>query len=248
MNIIASSLGMDEFFRVSNCTTAKEIWDTLEIVHEGTKEVKRSKLNTLSHEYEMFTMEPGEKIVSLQKRFTHITNHLVYLGRKYSNDELNLRVLRCLTREWQPEVTTIREKKSLANLSISGLFGKLQEHELELERLTQTENKEKKHKNLSLKTESKIQDSDESNDEEDMALFVRKFGKFFRNKNLKFNQGRKRRDESTSSQRITCYGCGKRGHIKNDCPENDNKKDLKEKKDFKEKKDSRKMAKLEKHT
>ena len=125
----------------------------MEIVHEGTEEVKRSKLNTLSREYEMFTMEPGEKIVSLQKRFTHITNHLAALGRTYSNDELNLRVLRCLTREWQPKVTAIREKKSLANLPISGLFGKLQEHELELERLTQTETKEKEHKNLSFKAE-----------------------------------------------------------------------------------------------
>lgn len=117
-------------------------------------------------------MEPGEKIVSLQKRFTHITNHLAALGRTYTNDELNLRVLRSLTREWQPDVTVIQEKKSLANLLISGLFGKLQEHEIEIERLTLKETKEKKHKNLSLKVESSIQDSYDSNDEEDMASSV----------------------------------------------------------------------------
>ena len=27
-NIITSALGMDEYFRVSNCKNAKEIWDT----------------------------------------------------------------------------------------------------------------------------------------------------------------------------------------------------------------------------
>lgn len=48
---------MDEFFRVSQYKTTKEIWDTLEITHEGTVEVKRSKLNTA---YEMFGMQPEE--------------------------------------------------------------------------------------------------------------------------------------------------------------------------------------------
>ena len=45
---------MDEFFRVSACKTVKEIWDTLVQTHEGTVEFKRSRLNTLSQEYELF--------------------------------------------------------------------------------------------------------------------------------------------------------------------------------------------------
>jgi len=35
-NIITSSLSMDEFFRVSQCKNAKEMWDVLEVTHEGT--------------------------------------------------------------------------------------------------------------------------------------------------------------------------------------------------------------------
>ncbi|XP_073225568.1 uncharacterized protein [Cicer arietinum] len=57
-NMLQSTLGMDEFFRISHCKTAKEIWDTLEVTHECTIEVKRSKLNTLSQEYELFRMMP----------------------------------------------------------------------------------------------------------------------------------------------------------------------------------------------
>ncbi|XP_073220687.1 uncharacterized protein [Cicer arietinum] len=41
-NIITSALSADEFFRVSNCKTAKEIWDTLQQTHEGTTNVKRA--------------------------------------------------------------------------------------------------------------------------------------------------------------------------------------------------------------
>ena len=55
-SILQSTLGMDELFHVSHSKTTKEIWDTLEPTHEGTIEVKRSKLNTLSKEYEIFRM------------------------------------------------------------------------------------------------------------------------------------------------------------------------------------------------
>ena len=53
-NIISSALGMDEYFRVSNCKNAKEMWDALQVTHEGTTNVKRSRINTLTHEYELF--------------------------------------------------------------------------------------------------------------------------------------------------------------------------------------------------
>ena len=33
-NIITSALGMDEYLRVSNCKSAKDMWDTLQVTHE----------------------------------------------------------------------------------------------------------------------------------------------------------------------------------------------------------------------
>ena len=66
-NIITSALGMDEYFRVSNCKNAKEMWDTLQVTHEGTTDVKRSRINTLTHEYELFRMNQNETIQVLDK-------------------------------------------------------------------------------------------------------------------------------------------------------------------------------------
>ena len=43
---------MDEYFRVSNCKSAKEMWGTLQVTYEGTTDVKRSRINTFTHEYE----------------------------------------------------------------------------------------------------------------------------------------------------------------------------------------------------
>jgi hypothetical protein len=47
-NIITSALGIDEFFRISNCKFAQEMWQTLEVTHEGTNEVKRARINSLT--------------------------------------------------------------------------------------------------------------------------------------------------------------------------------------------------------
>jgi len=52
-NILISSLGVNEFHSVSHCKTSKDMWDALETLHEGTDEVKQSKVNTLVQQYEL---------------------------------------------------------------------------------------------------------------------------------------------------------------------------------------------------
>ena len=71
-NIIISFLGVNEYHSVSHCKTSKAMWDALEIIHEGTDDVKQSKVNTLVQQYEIFRMEDGESISSMQMRFTHV--------------------------------------------------------------------------------------------------------------------------------------------------------------------------------
>jgi len=46
-NIITYALNMDEFFRVSQCNSAKEMWEILEVTHEGTYDVKRARKHAL---------------------------------------------------------------------------------------------------------------------------------------------------------------------------------------------------------
>jgi len=46
-NIITSALNLDEFFGVSQCSSAKEMRDILEVTHEGTTDVKRARKHAL---------------------------------------------------------------------------------------------------------------------------------------------------------------------------------------------------------
>ncbi|XP_073222406.1 uncharacterized protein [Cicer arietinum] len=72
---------------VSNCKTAKEMWDTLQQTHEGTTDVKRARINTLMHEYELFNMKKEESVNDMQTRFTHIVNNLNALGKVIDNEQ-----------------------------------------------------------------------------------------------------------------------------------------------------------------
>jgi len=98
---------------VSQCESAKETWDTLEVTHEGTNYVKIATKHALIQEYEMFRMQKGETIVEVQKRFTHIVSHI--------------KILKCLDRFWQPKLTAISESKDLTSMTTVSLFGKLRE-------------------------------------------------------------------------------------------------------------------------
>ena len=43
-------------------------------MHEGTNQVKKSKINMLVHQYKLFKMDPTESITSMFTRFTDIIN------------------------------------------------------------------------------------------------------------------------------------------------------------------------------
>jgi len=57
------------------------MWEVLEVTHEGPNDVKRARKHALIQEYELFKMKQGESIADVQKRFTHIVNHLIGLVR-----------------------------------------------------------------------------------------------------------------------------------------------------------------------
>ena len=52
----------------------------LEVTHDGTTQVKKTKINILLHDYELFIMQDGESITNMLDRFLEITNGLAYFG------------------------------------------------------------------------------------------------------------------------------------------------------------------------
>ena len=89
MNAFFCKLNKEEFNRVSTATSENQIWQILQVTHEGTNKVKESKISILVHRFELFKMKENETIAEMVTRFTDITNSLIVLGKEYTQVNKN---------------------------------------------------------------------------------------------------------------------------------------------------------------
>nr|ABH08430.1 putative integrase [Beta vulgaris] len=218
IKLLHCGLGPHEHNRIMGCKSAKQIWDLLEVTHEGTNEVKRSKIDLLMNQYELFCMKSKESIRDMFTRFTNIINELASLGKFISSEEQVRKVLRSLPKDrWMTKVTALQETKDFTKFNLEQLAGSLMTHELHLD----TEYGESsKSKSIALKADD---EDDSDSEEEEAALMVRKFRKMYRNmKNGNFKGKTKK-----FSNKAACHKCGSTDHFIKKCPlwENDKTKE-----------------------
>ena len=63
-------LGPDEYTRISECESSKDIWDALQVAHEVTNQVKQFRIELLMRKYEMFEMGDREMVIEM---YIHLT-------------------------------------------------------------------------------------------------------------------------------------------------------------------------------
>ncbi|VFQ60914.1 unnamed protein product [Cuscuta campestris] len=129
INILYCAVNPDDYRKISCCSTAKEMWDKLEITYEGTNQVREAKIDFLTHEYELFRMKENEKIDEMFERFSKIVNDLHALKKTYTDKELVRKILRSLTPEWRSKADAIQESIGISSVTIDGLRGNLKTYE-----------------------------------------------------------------------------------------------------------------------
>lgn len=129
MNTLYCALNETELYKVSLCTTIKEIWDLIEVTCEGTFEVKEYKISLLTHKYEVFKMEESEPINDMYNRFNDIIVGFKELGKTICKAELNREFLLSHPKERRSKVMTIEEANDLATMTIEKLIRSLIIHE-----------------------------------------------------------------------------------------------------------------------
>ncbi|KAH9658003.1 hypothetical protein KPL70_023317 [Citrus sinensis] len=211
MNALFCALDKKEFHRVSSCESANEIWHKLEVVYEGTNQVKESKISRYTRQYELFQMKQNESVYSMYPRFTDIVNTL---GKTFSNSKKVKKIIRSLLKEWKPKRTAIEEAKDLNTLPLDDLIGSLISYE---EDLVAEKGHEEKKKIIALKASKYESDGESEPNDEELAMLARRFIKFFK-KTGELRNFRIFKNQREKKEVITCYECKKPDHIRSECP------------------------------
>ncbi|XP_070032842.1 uncharacterized protein [Nicotiana tomentosiformis] len=195
---LVCGLGPNEYSRIQSCTTAKEIWDTLQVAHKGTPQVKRSRGTLLYSQYENFTMKEGETIQDMIIP---------------EEDRVEKILTRVLPVTWDSKITAIQESKNIATLPLDELIVNLIYYELR--RQTMKIDVPKKERSLALRI---TEGSDLEDDE--VSMITKDFKKYLRRGTGPSRSGSY--SKSKVSERQTnggCYKCGKTDHHIKNCPQ-----------------------------
>ncbi|KAH0689668.1 hypothetical protein KY289_017026 [Solanum tuberosum] len=120
----------NEYDLISSCESAKEIWNRLRIVYEGTEQTKKSKLDLFTTQFKSFMMEEGESIQEMRTRFSTITNELMFLEEPVTMWKQVTKILEILPRSWTDEVDIVYEAGDPEVLLLDALFEHLQVQEM----------------------------------------------------------------------------------------------------------------------
>ncbi|KAL5578318.1 hypothetical protein UlMin_020017 [Ulmus minor] len=165
------------FRYIQNCKIAKEAWDKLEVAHEGTEGVKRSKLQMLTSQFESIRMEEGEKVADFNAKLIDITNRSCVLGEEYIESKIVRKILRSLPHRFQGKVIAIEESKNVDKIRLEELIGSLETFEI----------------GLAFKSGKKSENNEaiKDIDDEELVFFTRKFKQFLnKNRDCANNKGK----------------------------------------------------------
>ncbi|GJY11572.1 zf-CCHC domain-containing protein [Tanacetum coccineum] len=221
--VIYNALPRKEYERIFMCNTAKEIWKTLLITHQGNSQVKDNKIDLLVQQYEQFVISEDESIDSAFARFNTIITSLKALDEGYSSKNYVRKFLRALHPKWRAKVTAIEESKDLTSLSLDELIGNLKVHEMIIKKDSKIVKAKVERKSLALKAKKESSDeecSTSGSEDEEYVMAVRDFKKFFKRRGRFVRQPRndkktfqRSRDDKNGKSDRKCFRCGDPNHL-----------------------------------
>ncbi|GKC19598.1 zf-CCHC domain-containing protein [Tanacetum coccineum] len=226
--VIYNALPRKEYERIFMCNTAKKNWKTLLITYQDNSQVKYNKIDLLVQQYEQFVIFEDEFIDSAFARFNTIITILKALDEGCSSKNYVRKFFRALHPKWRAKVTAIEELKDLTSLSFDELIGNLKVHKMIIKKDSEIVMAKGERKSLALKAKKESSDeecSTSGSEDEEYAMAVKDFKKFFKRRggfvrqprNNKKSFQRSRDDKNDKSDR-KCFRCGDPNHLIGECP------------------------------
>src|ERR1044072_2030005 len=100
--ILLNAISYNEYEKITNNGTAKSIYDSLQMTHEGNNQVKETKALALIQKYEAFRMKEEESVETMFSRFQMLVTGLRLLDKGYSTSDHVKKIVRSLPAKWRP--------------------------------------------------------------------------------------------------------------------------------------------------
>ena len=104
---------------------AKDTWDLLRIVHEGTDIVRQTKLQNLTTAFETIQMKDEDTFDECYAKLGRIVNSGFNLGEPIPDQNVVKKILQSLPKRFRSKVIGIEEHTNLNELTIEELVGSL---------------------------------------------------------------------------------------------------------------------------
>src|ERR1044072_2937127 len=149
--ILPNPISYAEYEKITNKETAKSIFDSLQMTHEGNNQVKETKALALIQKYEAFRMDEDESVETMFSRFQMLVAGLRVLDKGYSTADHVKKIIRSLPEKWWPMVIVLKLAKDLNKISLVELNSSVRSAEIDL----QEYEPQRKVKSVALKSNSR---------------------------------------------------------------------------------------------
>jgi hypothetical protein len=210
---------------------AKDVWTTLQMVHEGSKPVRKAKVEMLEGQHNRFIMYDNETPHEMFNQLKKLVNKARSLGsKKWTDHILTERLMMTYTPINYNVVALIHQDPAYKKITSDDVLGRIMNYEINIQETNNIKNLYKgvlssKKQDIALKAtnknkkaiiespreeeEEEKEDEDKKEyDEDEVALFIKKF-----NKLIKKRRPYKRDRREKPMQKRVCYNCDKNGHF-----------------------------------
>ncbi|GJY94855.1 integrase, catalytic region, zinc finger, CCHC-type containing protein [Tanacetum coccineum] len=129
INIILQGLLTEIYALVSQHRVAKDLWEKIKLLMQGTSLTKQERECKLYDEFDKFTYKKGESLHEYYLRFTLLLNDMNIYKMPLEQFQVNTKFLNTLPDEWSKFVTDVKLVKDLHTTNVDQLHAYLEQHE-----------------------------------------------------------------------------------------------------------------------
>nr|GEZ61109.1 hypothetical protein [Tanacetum cinerariifolium] len=128
-NIILQGLPLEVYALVSTHKVAKELWECIQMLMQGTSLTKQERECKLYDAFDKFAYQKGETLCEFYLKFSLLLNDMNMYNMKLKQFHVNTKFLKILPSEWSKFITDVKLVRDLHTTNVDQLHAYLGQHE-----------------------------------------------------------------------------------------------------------------------